>query len=278
MQQFMLSDNLKMAAIDLDGTLLTDDKQITPLCKNTIQMAMRDGYIICISTGRAWPGAKKFAKELMVTAPVVTSNGAMIVDPVTEEVLYDLKLNFEDAEEIYELGCRIGVTQIVWSGCQLYGSRMDRYLEDYSKRFGFMEPVVLHSIEDLADRGVSKILWYFSEPTSEKYLKQVSVEMQNRLNIVTSTTFFLEFFHKDVSKAAAVKMVADRYGIEWSEIAAIGDAGNDLPMIQSAGLGIAMGNATDDVKEEADAITDDNMHDGVAKALQQYFFRKASKD
>lgn len=261
----------KMIAIDLDGTLLTDDKRITAYGKQTICDAMEAGNIVCVSTGRAWPGARKFAHELEVTAPVVTSNGAMIVDPVSEEVLYDLKLSFEDAKQIYELGLQVGVTQIVWSGCQLHGSRMDDYLKDYSKRFGFMEPIVIDSIEQLREKGVSKILWYFPEPEADGYLEKVPKELREHLNIVTSTPFFLEFFHKEVSKAAAVGMVANRYGIDWSQIMAIGDAGNDLPMIRMAGIGVAMGNATDDVKKEADDVTADNEHDGVAQVIRKYF-------
>ena len=270
MNQSQENECFRMFAIDLDGTLLTDDKQITEGNKNAVADAMKAGVVMCVSTGRAWPGAKKFVRELGVTAPVITSNGAMIVDPLTEEVLYDLKLDFEDVRQIYRLGCEIGVTQIVWSGRQLYGSRMDEYLGDYSRRFGFMEPIVLQSIEDLCEKGVSKILWYFPEPTADGYLRKVPAALRDKLNIVTSTPFFLEFFHKEVSKAAAVEMVAERFNIPRSEIVCVGDAGNDLPMIRMAGLGVAMGNATDDVKAEADYITDDNMHDGVAKVIRRF--------
>lgn len=261
----------RMLAIDLDGTLLTEAKEITADNLAAVRRASEAGCHVCIATGRAWPGAREFVRRLGCTVPVVTSNGAMIIDPRDETILYDLELNTQDAQSIYRLGEQIGVTQIVWTKNRLFGSREDELLLDYSRRFGKIPGKLVPSIEQLTTEGVSKILWYFPEESSGEYLRAVPEELTERVCVVTSSPHFLEFFNCNVSKAEAVAMVAERLGTELSDVAAIGDAGNDIPMLVRAGLGVAMGNATGDVKEIADMVTDDNEHDGVARLIARFW-------
>lgn len=261
----------RMLAIDLDGTMLTDAKEITAGNLAAIRKASEAGCHVCIATGRAWPGARDFVRKLGCSVPVVTSNGAMIVNPTDEAILYDLELDAQDAREIYRLGEQIDVTQIVWTKNRLFGSRENELLLDYSRRFGKIPGRPVPSIGQLVEEGVSKILWYFPEEDSGKYLCAVPEKLTERVSVVTSSPHFLEFFNCGVSKAKAVAMVAERLGLDFSDVAAIGDAGNDIPMLAHAGLGVAMGNATEDVKEMADMITDDNEHDGVARLIDRFW-------
>lgn len=266
--------DIVMLAIDLDGTLLTDDKRISDANARAIREAMDAGVKVCIATGRAWPGAKEYARELGVDAPVVTSNGAMIVDPVTEEVLFDLGLSGEDARAVYARGEQEGLTQIVWSKCQFFASRMNELAVDYGHRFGRMNPTAVPSIDELCERGVSKILWYCPNEDAEEYRKKVLDVFGERISVVTSMPSFLEFFHRGLSKAEAVRRVADRYGIRMDEVAGFGDAGNDIPLLQMTGIGVAVGNASDEAKQAADLVTADNEHDGVALAIREILRRR----
>ncbi len=259
---------ITMLAIDLDGTLLTDDKRISAACAEAIRDAMNAGLKVCIATGRAWPGAKEFVREIGTDVPVVTSNGAMIVDPVTEEVLYDLGLTEEDARAIYARGEQENLTQIVWSKCQFFASRMNELAEDYGHRFGRMNPTAVPSIDELCERGISKILWYCPNEDAEEYRQKVRDEFGDRISIVTSMPSFLEFFHDGISKSEAVRSVAERYGITMDKVAGFGDAGNDIPLLQMAGLGVAMGNGSNEAKQAADLVTADNEHDGVAQVIR----------
>lgn len=262
---------IAMLAIDMDGTLLTDDKRITAGNAEAVRKAMDAGIRVCISTGRAWPGAREFATTLGIDTPVITSNGSMIVNPTDEEILFDLRLSDEDAKEIYARGLAIpAVTQIVWSRNKCYASRMNEYAEDYGNRFGRMKPEQVPSIEALCERGVSKILWYFSDNGADAYAGEMRSRFGDRISIVTSTPFFLEFFHAGVSKAEAVVKVAGRYGIDMENVLAIGDAGNDIEMLRMAGIGVAMGNASEEAKAAADYVTGDNNRDGVAEAIYRF--------
>lgn len=271
----MQRKTIKMLAIDLDGTLLTDDKRISEANAEAVRKAMDAGIKVCIATGRAWPGAKEFVRALGTDVPVVTSNGAMIVNPADEEVLYDLGLSPEDAKEIYRRGLLTpDVTQIVWSKCKCYASRMDERAADYGNRFGRMTPEPVPSIEELCERGISKILWYFSENVSADYLAKSVEYFGDRISIETSTPFFLEFFHAGVSKAEAVRFVADRYGIGPEHVLALGDAGNDIQMLRQAGIGAAPGNASEEAKQAADVVCADNNHDGAAEAIYRFCLTK----
>lgn len=263
---------ISMLAIDMDGTLLTDDKRVSAGNAEAIRFATERGIRVGVSTGRAWPGAREFACALGIDTPVITSNGSMIVDPTNEEVLFDLGLTDAQAKEIYACGLEIpSVTQIVWSKNKCYASRINEMSADYGTRFGRMEPTKVPSIEALCERGVSKILWYFSDNGAEVYADEMRERFGKQVTVETSTPFFLEFFHQNVSKAEAVKNVAARYGIAMENVLAIGDAGNDISMLKTAGIGVAMANASDAAKAAADYVTkEDNNHDGVAEAIYRF--------
>ena len=259
---------IRLAAIDLDGTLLTGAKTISGTNAGAIRAAMDAGAYICIATGRAWPGAKEFIRELRPNSPVITSNGAMIVHPETEEILFECCLSAQDAGTVFDLGTERDVTQIVWSENRLYSSKINELSEDYSRRFGKMPAKKITALSELAGHEIQKVLWYLPEAMAEQTLPSVPVERFRNVCIVTSDPNFLEFFSASVSKAEALRKVAGMCHVPVCETAAIGDAGNDIPMLKEAGIGIAMGNATEETKAQADAVTLDNEHDGVAYALK----------
>lgn len=260
----------KLIAIDLDGTLLTKEKRITEGNKAAIRKAMDAGVFVCIATGRAWPGARAFADEVKPNCAVITSNGAMIVDPGTGDILFERCLSKKDAAAVFALGRERDITQIVWCENRLYASKINELSDDYSRRFGKIPAVKIDSLEELGEADVLKILWYIPGGKADDVRLTVPTERLGQVTIVTSDPNFLEFFSGLVSKAEAVRIIAERCGIRTDEAAAIGDACNDLPMLRETGFGIAMGNAAEEVKKSVDAITDDNEHDGVAKAIEEY--------
>lgn len=260
----------KLIAIDLDGTLLTNDKRISSGNRAALRKAMDAGVFVCIATGRAWPGAKAFVSEIKPNCPVITSNGALIVDPETEEILFERCLSKKDAETVFALGEKLGFTQIVWCGNRLYASRINELSDDYSRRFGKIPAVKIGSLADLDGRDILKILWYIPGGKAAANLRNVPSERLENVTIVTSDPDFLEFFSSSVSKAEAVRLIAARCGVSPCEAAAVGDACNDIPMLQATGFGIAMENATDEVKKAAAAVTGDNESDGVARAIEEY--------
>lgn len=261
-------NDYKMIAIDLDGTLLTDNKTISLTNMRALLDAMKAGVRICISTGRAWPGARQFVRQIGPDTPVITSNGAMIVNPVNEDIIFEQTLNKSVAAHIYELGNDIGVSQIVWSRNILYGNRIDHYLCDYGQRFGKMEPRQITDFSRINEDGILKILWYDTPEKIEEYRKYLNLDSED-VTVCTSNAEFLEFFSPKVSKAEGLSIISSMYKITPTEVIAVGDGSNDIEMLKWAGLGVAMGNASEYVKSQADLVTDTNENDGVAKMILQ---------
>ncbi len=260
----------KFVAVDMDGTLLNSRGEITPATAEEIRKLADKDVVFTISTGRPIQGVAKYRELLGLTGPVITYNGAMIVNAEDNKVLFEQGLLREDARKIWELGQKYNTTMCIWAGNQLYGNRLDEKIHDYKKLSG-VEPILADDVEALLEIGITKILWYDEVERIEEFLAQLSSDMFCEVSYCTSKPTFLEFFSSKVSKAVAMDKIGEFLGISGDEMVAIGDGLNDLSMIQYAGLGVAMGNAAKEVKDHAQFITDTNDEDGVKKVLEKYF-------
>ena len=260
----------KFVAVDMDGTLLNSCGEITPATADAIRKLAENDVVFTVSTGRPIQGVEKYKELLGLTGPVITYNGAMIVNAEDNTVLFEQGLLREDARKIWELGQTYNTTMCIWAGNRLYGNRLDERIHDY-KKLSRVEPILAEDIETLLDIGITKILWYDEVERIESFLTQLSPELFCEVSYCTSKPAFLEFFSKKVSKAVAMEKIGELLGIAREEMVAIGDGLNDLSMIQYAGLGVAMGNAAKEVKENAQFITDTNDEEGVRKALEKFF-------
>lgn len=258
----------KFVAVDMDGTLLNSRGEITPATVAVIRKLADKDVVFTISTGRPIQGVAKYSESLGLKGPVITYNGAMIVNAEDNKVLFEQGLLREDARRIWELGQKYNTTMCIWAGNQLYGNRLDEKIQDY-KKLSDVEPILAEDIEALLDIGITKILWYDEVERIEEFLTSLSSDLFLEVSYCTSKPTFLEFFSKKVSKAVAMEKIGEMLGIARDEMVAIGDGLNDLSMIQYAGLGVAMGNAAQKVKDNAQLITDTNEEDGVKKVLEK---------
>lgn len=263
--------NYKFMAADLDGTLLTDDKRIDEYTAEAITSAMNRGFHFTVATGRAWPGARRYAQELSLTDPVITINGSMIVDPVTEKILYSQPILPHDLLSLLQMGIERDVTQVIWCRNRLYGTRINDRMLDYSTRFGGGTKILpADNLEQLAADGVSKVLWYDEPNKIIEYVGMLNSHSFESLCACTSEPYFAEIFNAKVSKANALKELGAMLGIGTDEMIAVGDGENDISMIRLAGLGVAMGNASEKVKREADEVALLNSRNAIGRLLQKY--------
>lgn len=259
----------KFIALDVDGTLMTSKRTITDSTRNAIEAARKKGVIVSISSGRPYVGVGPIAKGLGLNAPMIAYNGGMIVDSSTDQIIYECSMKPDHARKVIADAKEEDTTLIIWSKDKLYVNRIDDRVESYIQ----ISDVVPHLIEDyeaLIVQGITKLLWIDELDTIEAFREIYRTKYRERLNVVRSLPMFLEFVDKGVSKAEAMKRIGERHGIRQEEMIAIGDGDNDLEMLEYAGLGIAMGNAHDEVKRAADAVTASNDEDGIAKAIQKY--------
>ncbi len=258
----------KLVAIDIDGTLVDSHKVISARTVDTIKKVMDTGVKVTLSTGRPIMGVERFIRLFDLDMPVITYNGAAVVQSKTGEVLFSRNLPEEDARKIWEMGLERDVTICIWSGNRLYGNKLDEKINEYKKLSG-IEPVKVTDFEILLKQGIPKILWTDDKERSARWNEECSRVSFKETTRCTSNAYFTEFFNANVSKSKALSFTAGLLGISMKDTIAIGDAMNDLPMIEDAGMGVAMGNAYDVVKEKADFITLTNDEDGVAYALEK---------
>lgn len=259
----------KLIAADMDGTLLNSEGKISPKTSKAIKKAVDNGVVFTVSSGRPIQGILKYGEFLPLKFPLITYNGAMIVNPENREILFHKALKKEDALKILKLGKDFSVTICLWCENQLFVNRIDERVNRY-KRLSGVEPIVIKDKEQLAKKGITKILWYDKAERIKGIQETLQKESFNEVTFCTSKPEFLEFMDSGVSKAAAMEFLGKLFGIKREEMIAIGDGDNDLLMIEYAGLGISMENGSEKVKKAAGYITSSNDREGVALAIDKF--------
>jgi hypothetical protein len=256
-------------AVDVDGTLLDDEKKLDAKTIETIKLAVKQGLIFTICTGRPIQGVVPLVEKIGLDLPFITYNGAMIIKGKSREILYDLKMTDEDARAVIELGTKYGTTISIWANNKLYVNRLNQKAYDYGA-LSNTKPLPINDLDAIIKSGVTKVLWYDQVETINKFQKEAGNYLSKTINFHTSQPYFLEFVDHKASKAKALARLGEYYGIKQEEIIAVGDGYNDLSMIEYAGLGVAMANAEEAIREKADYITLTNNENGVAHVIEKF--------
>ena len=267
----------RFVAIDVDGTLLDSNKTLSPYTKETIQRCITSGVTVCICTGRPVQTIKRFTELLggkdfpaIREMPFILYNGAMVAAGKEHDIIFEQPLSEEAGKNLLDLGQKLGSTLIAWSKNKLYVNELNARIENYCT-ITPIEPLLITDPDALAKQGITKMIWYDDAERMPALIDALNAEpVRQEINYFTSNPLFLELVDKHCSKGLAIEQLIRHLGIPREETIAIGDGYNDIPMLEFAGLGIAMGNACETVKAAADAVTDTNDNDGVAKALIQY--------
>ncbi len=262
----------KLIAIDMDGTLLREDKTVSKGTVNAINMARKKGIKIVLATGRPIEGVNAYLKELDLISRedyVLTFNGALVQNTFTEEIVARNTIKGKDYKRLYDISKKVGVNIHAFSNLGCITPKMSKYTEvegTINKIPVRVLPVEL--VEDQED--IMKVMMIDEPEVLDKAIEKLPKEIYEDYTVLRSTPYFLEFLSKKSNKGEGVKALADFLNIKQEEVICIGDAGNDLHMIKYAGLGVAMGNAFEEVKEIADYITKNNEDDGVAHVINKF--------
>lgn len=260
----------KLVAVDIDGTLLNDEGIMTQKTIDSIKKAVKKGILFVLCTGRPIQGVKNYYEILDLDSPIITYNGAMVVMSKSKEILYEQTLSVNGARNILNLGKKLKTNMIVWSNNQLYVYEVNEKINEY-KKISNIEPILIDQDEKkIIQQGITKIIWHDNIDKINSYLHILENEKEKEFSYYTSRPIFLEFVNNNISKAFAMEKIGECFQIKQEEMIAIGDGFNDLPMIEWAGMGVAMGNAPIEIKEKADYITLSNEEDGVAYVLDKF--------
>lgn len=263
----------KAVFLDMDGTLLRTDHTVSEPTKETIKKIMNKGIPVVLVSARPLDAILPTCRDIGgLDYPVVSLNGSYIVEqglPIFQAAI-DLTTTTRLAEEIRPFKATVAYyLQRTW-----YAETDDSWTQHEQKIMDVK--IGIHPIAELiAEWSAKKIgpnkLMVMSDPASialtEAHLKDIHGDT---LNIYTSKPTYLEIMEPQASKSKAIQFLIERWNIDRTEVIAIGDNFNDREMIKFAGMGIAMGNAPDEIKGVADYVTDTNNNDGVQKALEKF--------
>lgn len=256
----------KLLAVDLDGTLLNDNKEISAENYKAMQYAIEKGVIVVPCTGRAIQGITKFSFPPQKTFNAVAYNGGMVVDVNNDKTIYHCPLNKEDVQYIISKGMEYRTNICVWVDNKLYCNVINDYTLSYSK-ISSVPPIKFDDVSFFDDKTVTKVLWHDDENRIAHFLNIMSKQVSENVCCCTSKPWFLELFNSATSKALALDTICKGFNISPKEVIAFGDELNDINMIEFAGMGVAMGNARAEVKAVANYITASNNDNGFAQAV-----------
>jgi Cof subfamily protein (haloacid dehalogenase superfamily) len=259
----------KLIALDLDGTLLDNNKNISSANLEALKKAKDNGAKVVIITGRSRSktATQPFLDKLESRELTGYYQGALVVDEFDENPIYSCTLKRSDCKDIYIDAVKRGLNMQVYRGGDAFVEHFDEYSYRYQRHIKCKLNQV-DSLEPLIDSDENlKLLINTSEKQVQRNFEYFYNKYSSRVNVVTSSKNYIEFTHRDATKGNALKFIASRYRIDRSEIIAMGDQLNDVSMIEFAGVGVAMGNAPDAIKAKADMVTLTNDEDGVKHAL-----------
>lgn len=267
----------------MDGTLLNEKRKISECNKDAIMKAYEKGIYIVVSTGRIFANAEEFSRLIGVKSPVIASNGAIIRGIDSNHIIHKSYFETKDCISILEILKRYKLKPYFNTPEKNYtGDLKYRILLGHAKkRDGVLKKTKLEYVPfynkwtKVFEREKDNIVKCEIKCNDKEKLSIIRKELEelNKFDLVSFSTRTIEVTKKGVSKGKAIERLAEYYGIKREEIIAIGDSENDLSMIKYAGIGIAMGNATEIVKASANYITDTNENDGVAKAIYKYLLK-----
>ena len=275
--------NIKVIIMDVDGTLTNKNKIITDKTKNALLKAQAAGAILILASGRPTSGLMDFAKELKMDENhglLVSYNGSKVIDCQTHKVLFNEAMRIEEGQAVLEHLKQFNVRPMIDKDDYMYVNDVfdnEIYYKgellniiQYEARGGKYKLCEKEDLAAFADYPLNKILTAGDPEYLQTHYKEMMEPFKNTLNCMFTSDFYFEFTAKGIDKAKALDTVLIPMGYKKEEMIAFGDGHNDASMIKYAGIGVAMANAVDDLKQIADEVTLSNEEDGIAHTLSKY--------
>lgn len=224
----------------------------------------------CIVTGRMFRAALPFARALGFEAPIICYQGAAVVDPLKDTVLFDVPLASAAALEAEAYARSRNLHIQLYKNDRYYCEQRNRY-SDYYAKLSDSEPIIVPSLrEEFRFSDATKACIIAEPEVVDREIDGVRQAMGPRAYVTRSIPWFIEVMDPKVDKGKALELVARTLGIPLEQTMAIGDSWNDVPLLRAAGFGVAMGSSPPELRAVSDAVVADVANDGVAEALERY--------
>lgn len=267
-----MTSPIKLIVCDLDGTLLNSNHQMSQRSETALKAAIDRGVQVVIATGKTFVSAEAIIRRLNLTTPGIYNQGLVICEP-DGTISYQRTLDSALARRVWRFGEQRGFSLAAYSGtrimvralnaeiCQLahkYHEPTPEAVEDIHEYVG---TISIHKLLVITDGEVERI---------DVLRKQLEGQMNGDGQVIQALPDMVEIIPPGASKAEALDVLLARLEIAPEQVMALGDGENDIPMLRMAGIGVAMGNAQQMVRDAADYITGTNDADGVADAVEQF--------
>lgn len=266
----------KLIALDMDGTLLNNQKEISEVNLKSIKEARDIGVKVILATGRPKDGVRHYLEKLEMLSGdeyVVAFNGGLVQHCGTGEIISKVTLQVSDYEELFKLSESLGCHIQASTESEVITPKSNEIIKEHARLNDI--PLIEMSVEDVdSNTIIAKVMFVDNEEILDHVIANMPNELRDKYTIIRSDLCYLEFLHKNVNKGAGVSRVAERLNISKEEVICIGDVDNDFHMIEYAGLGVAMGNAFESIKNMADYVTFSNEEDGVAHVIEKFILQR----
>lgn len=272
-------DNYNMLVLDIDGTLVGSDKTISEKTREAIIKAQQRGKIVAIASGRSIAGIRKTASNISLEqygGYVIAYNGTTVVNCKTGECIYNQMVPKELVKPVYEAAKRVNAGIVVYNDNtkeMISGNGLNEYIKIDAEACN----VTINEVSDFVKAinfPFNKFLLSGKPEHMAEVEKIMAKEFGDRLNVFRSDPFYVELLPRYVDKGVAVEKLVKHLDIQREKVICIGDSYNDLPMLRFAGMGVAMGNAQQEVKEMADYVTASNDEDGIVNVIDKFMTPK----
>ena len=272
---------IRIIATDLDGTLLNSDKQITAKTYEALERAAAAGVEIVPITGRLLSAMPEQVRNLPFLNYIICVNGAQIIELATGKVIYKAEIPCARAVELMEdmdaypavYDCYIDgqgwMTQSMYDRVKDYA--VDEHILELFLKYRTPVPDLKTYVRERND-SVQKVQMHFLTEQERKAMQPKLEKLWPDMALSSSFINNIEINSLDATKGAALAFLCDYLGVDVSQSMSFGDGTNDISMLKAAGIGVAMGNAMDEVKVHADYVTDTCDNDGMAKAIERFCF------
>ena len=275
--------DIKVIIMDVDGTLTNSKKVITQKTKEALIEAQNNGVLLVLASGRPTSGLTDFAKELEMDKHhglLVCFNGSKVIDCETNEILFNETMTIEEGQAVLEHMKKFKVKPMIDKDDYLYVNNVyNCYVQvknepfniiQYEARGGKFKLCEKDDLASFANYPLNKILTAGDPEYLEEHYKEMMEPFKDSLSCMFTASFYFEFTAKGIDKAKALDTVLTPMGYKREEMISFGDGHNDISIVEYAGIGVAMDNAVDDLKNVADEITFSNEEDGIAHTLSKY--------
>lgn len=276
-----MNKDCKVIILDVDGTLLNSKREISLQTKEALLKAQREGCLLVIASGRPTPALYELVKELEMDKHhgfVVSYNGGRVSDATTNEILFNQSLSVEEGKAILNHMKKFDVIPMIDKEDYMYVNDVYNCMIDYNGGMNIIDYEARaanyklcekEDLEAFLDYEINKVLTAANPSYLQEHYQEMMEPFKDTLNCMFTAPFYFEFTAKGIDKANALEKVLIPLGYKRENMIAFGDAQNDASMISFVKMGIAMGNATQELKDIAQMVTLSNDEDGIAYALNK---------